>query len=82
MIATRFGAAVLMLAGLAASQETSPADRAAVAMFERVSGLPQAVLLRRIAADQQFDLVVGLAFHESGARPPRWSTKDRLRILL
>jgi hypothetical protein len=60
---------------LAAAQELPP-----------VSGLPHAVVLRRIAAQEGWDLVVGLSAAQScepaAPRPCWWNTKDRLGILL
>jgi hypothetical protein len=72
-----------LLAGLAAlslahAQEPLPA-------FQGVSGLPHAVVLRRIPADDRWDLVVALASAqtcEPAPRPCWWNTNDRLGILL
>lgn len=77
--------AALMLLDLAQAQDSSVADTAAAAAFQRVSGLPHAVVLRRIPADGEWDLVVALASGqpcEPAPRPCWWNTKDRLGILL
>lgn len=77
--------ASLTLLGLAQAQGPSGADRAAAAVFQRVSGLPRAVALRRIAAGDQSDLVVALASGQSCEAAPHpcwWTTRDRLGILL
>ena len=66
--------AVLWLMTLAGAQELPP-----------VSGLPHAVVLRRIPAGDPWDLVVALSSEhacEQAPRPCWWSTKDRLGILL
>ena len=50
-----------------------------------MSGLPHAVVLRRIPAEDGWDLVVALASAqpcEQAPRPCWWSTKDRLEVLL
>jgi len=68
----------LTILGLAHAQESIPA-------FQRVSGLPHAVVLRRIPAEDPWDLVVALAFTqtcEPAPRPCWWNTKDRLGVLL
>jgi hypothetical protein len=68
----------LILGTLAYAQEAIPA-------FQRVSGLPHAVALRRIPVDAQGDLVVALASStvcQQAPRPCWWGTKDRLGILL
>jgi len=75
----------LMLLGLAQAQEPSAADRAAVSAFQRVSRLPRAVVLRRIPAEGQSDLVVALASGQACDAAPGpcwWTTKDRLGVLL
>jgi hypothetical protein len=64
--------------GLAHAQESLPA-------FQGVSGLPHAVVLRRIPAEDRWDLVIALASTELCEQAPRpcwWSTKYRLGILL
>jgi hypothetical protein len=68
----------LILGTLAYSQEAIPA-------FERVSGLPHAVVLRRIPVDARWDLVAALASStacEQAPHPCWWNTNDRLGILL
>jgi hypothetical protein len=68
----------LMLLGLAHAQDSIPA-------FQRVSGLPHAVVLRRIPVEDPWDLVAALASAqpcEPAPRPCWWNTKDRLGILL
>lgn len=68
----------LMVLGLAHAQESLPA-------FQRVSGLPHAVVLRRIPVEDRWDLVVALASAQPCAQAPRpcwWNTRDRLGILL
>jgi hypothetical protein len=75
----------MMLLGLAQAQDESLADRAAVAAFQRVSGLPRAVVMRRIPAEDQWDLVVALAsgqLCEPAPHPCSWTTKDRLGVWL
>jgi len=50
-----------------------------------VSGLPRAVVLRRIPAEEGWDLVVALSAAqpcELAPRPCWWNTKDRLGVLL
>jgi hypothetical protein len=64
----------LLLMNLAGAQELPP-----------VSGLPQPVVLRRIPAEDRWDLVVALASAqpcEPAPRPCWWNTRDRLGILL
>ena len=66
--------AVLWLLTLAGAQELPP-----------VSDLPHAVVLRRIPAEDGWDLVVALSSAhacEEAPRPCWWTTKDRLGILL
>jgi hypothetical protein len=66
--------AVLWLMTLAGAQELPP-----------VSGLPHAVVLRRIPAKDGWDLVVALSSAhacEEAPRPCWWNTQDRLGILL
>jgi hypothetical protein len=66
--------AVLLLMTLAGAQELPP-----------VSGLPHAVVLRRISAEGPWDLVVALSSAQACEQAPRpcwWNTKDRLGILL
>jgi len=66
--------ALLLLMNLAGAQD-----------LPTVSGLPQAVVLRRIPADNGWDLVVALSSAhacEPAPRPCWWNTKDRLGILL
>jgi hypothetical protein len=79
-------ASSLALLGLACAQEPTVADRASLTAFERVSGLPRAVIMRRIPADDQSDLVVAVAASgspcEVAPHPCRWTTKDRLGVLL
>jgi hypothetical protein len=70
--------AALMVLGMAHAQESLPA-------FARVSGLPHAVALRRIPAEDNWDLVIALASAQTCEQAPRpcwWSTKYRLGILL
>jgi len=70
--------AALVVVGLAQAQETVPA-------FQRVSGLPHVVVLRRIPAEDRWDLVVALASSQPGQQAPRpcwWNTSDRLGVLL
>jgi hypothetical protein len=74
-----------MLLGLAQAQDAAVADGAALAALWRVSGLPRAVVLRRIPADGQSDLVAVLASSqtcEPAPHPCWWTTKDRLGVLL
>jgi len=50
-----------------------------------VSRLPHAVALRRIPAEDDWDLVIGLASAQTCAPSPRycwWNTKDRLEIVM
>jgi hypothetical protein len=75
----------LILLGLAQGQDESAADRAAAAAFQRVSGMPHAVAMRRIRAEDEWDLVVALASGypcEPAPHPCPWTTKDRLGVLL
>jgi len=68
----------LMLLGIAHAQDSLPA-------FQRVSGLPHAVVLRRIPVDGQWDLAIAVASStacDPAPRPCWWSTKDRLGILM
>jgi hypothetical protein len=68
----------LMLLGIAHAQDSLPA-------FQRVSGLPHAVVLRRIPVDGQWDLAIAVASSttcDPAPRPCWWSTKDRLGVLL
>lgn len=68
----------LLFLALGQAQDPLPA-------FQRVSGLPQAVTLRRIRAGDSQDLVVALASSHKcnpAPRPCWWNTKDRLGILL
>jgi len=74
-------AALLIVESLQA-QDSRPADGAAMAALERVSGLPQAVVIRRIPADGQWDLVVAMAGQRPAAAPGNWSTRERLGVLL
>ncbi len=74
-------AALLIVESLQA-QDSTPADGAAMAALERVSGLPQAVVIRRIPADGQWDLVVAMAGQRPAAAPGNWSTRERLGVLL
>ena len=64
--------------GVAHGPESLPA-------FQGVSGLPHAVVLRRIPAEDRWDLVVALASTHPCQQAPRpcwWGTKDRLSVLL
>jgi hypothetical protein len=64
----------LWLMGLLGAQELPP-----------VSGLPHPVVLRRIPAEDGWDLVVALSAAKPCGQAPRpcwWNTKDRLAILL
>ena len=70
----------LVLVSLLLAQDPSVADRAAVAALQRVSGLPQVVLMRRIPAEGQWDLVVAMASRQGGASG--WSARERLAVLL
>jgi hypothetical protein len=66
--------AVIGLLNLAGAQE-----------LPSVFGLPQAVVLRRIPADERWDLVVALSSAqpcEPAPRPCWWNTRDRLLVLL
>jgi hypothetical protein len=71
-----------MLVSLLLAQDPSVADRAAVAALQRVSGLPQVVVTRRIPAEAQWDLVVAMAGQRPAAAPGNWSTRERLGVLL
>src|ERR1035437_555827 len=75
------GVAALILLGLLHAEDISVADRAAIAALRRVSGLPHALVMRRIAADGQLDLVVALASRQPPGHP-WWSPRDRLGVLL
>lgn len=64
----------LWLLNFAGAQELPP-----------VSGLPHAVVLRRIPADEGWNLVIALSSSqpcEQAPRPCWWTTRDRLGILL
>jgi hypothetical protein len=66
--------AVLFLMTLACAQELPP-----------VSGLPHAVVLRRIPAEGPWDLVAALSSAQPCQQAPRpcwWNTQDRLGILI
>jgi hypothetical protein len=68
----------MMIVSLAQAQEALPA-------FQSVSGLPHAVVLRRISVDDRWDLLVALASTkpcEQAPRPCGWNTGDRLGVLL
>jgi hypothetical protein len=68
------GLVFVLLLHLAAAQELPP-----------VSGLPHAVVLQRIVAEDGWDLVVALSAAqpcEPATLPCWWNTKDRLGILL
>ena len=63
----------LMLLGLAHAQDSIPA-------FQRVSGLPHAVVLRRIPVEDPWDLVAALASAqpcEPAPRPCWWKPAPR-----
>lgn len=76
----RFAPALVLLYSLQA-EDATPADRALLAALQRVSGLPHAVLIRRIQADDASDLVVAIASPRLDGGP-LWSTKERLGVLL
>lgn len=75
-------AAVLMAVGLLRAQVEAPGDSAAVTALEHVSGLPQAVVIGRIPADGQWDLVVAMAGQRPAASHATWSPRERLGVLL
>jgi hypothetical protein len=82
MTQARCCVAVLLLIGLLQAQDSSRADGAAVAALQRVSKLPHAVVIRRIPAEAQWDLVVAMAGQQPAASPGNWSTRERLGVLL
>ena len=82
MTQARYCVAALLIMELLQARDSTPADRAAMAALERVSGLPQAVVIRRIPADVQWDLVVAMAGQRPAAAPGNWSSRERLGVLL
>lgn len=76
------GAAALLFLGFLQAEDATLADRAALAAFQRVSGLPHAVLIRRIQAEDGWDLVVAMASPRLGGGPSFWSTRERLGVLM
>jgi hypothetical protein len=82
MTQARYCVAALLITELLQAQDSTPADGAAMAALERVSGLPQAVVIRRIPAERQWDLVVAMAGQRPAAAPGNWSTRERLGVLL
>ncbi len=75
---------VLLVLALASSQAATPADQAVVAALGRAAPQGHAAVIRRLAADDELDVVLAIASTETFAISGRywWNTKDRLGLFL